>query len=69
MSDAIARVISDGTLSDDLRRKGLMRARQFSWETSVRRIREIYREVASMPDVAAAPAPTAGRETGGAPPR
>jgi glycosyltransferase involved in cell wall biosynthesis len=69
IADAIRRVITDQALSQDLRRKGLARARQFSWETSVRRIRDIYREVASVPNVAAAPAQSAGRETGGAPPR
>jgi glycosyltransferase involved in cell wall biosynthesis len=69
IADAIRRVITDQALSQDLRRKGLARARQFSWETSVRRIRDIYRDVASVPNVAAAPAQSAGRETGGAPPR
>jgi glycosyltransferase involved in cell wall biosynthesis len=67
--DPYRRVITDQALSQDLRRKGLARARQFSWETSVRRIRDIYREVASVPNVAAAPAHSAGQETGGAPPR
>src|SRR6476661_7165966 len=47
IADGIARVITDRTLSDELRSKGLARARQFSWETSVRRIREIYGEVAN----------------------
>jgi glycosyltransferase involved in cell wall biosynthesis len=69
IADAIARVITDRILSDELRSKGLARARQFSWETSVRRIRDIYCEVASLPDVAATPTRTAGREAGGAPPR
>jgi glycosyltransferase involved in cell wall biosynthesis len=69
IADAITRVITDRTLSDDLRHKGLARARQFSWETSVRRIRDIYGEVASVPAVAPAPAQTSRRETGGAPPR
>jgi hypothetical protein len=31
-------------LRTDLRRRGLARARQFSWEQSVRRVREIYSE-------------------------
>ena len=68
IAEAIARVITDATLSDELRRKGLARARQFSWETSVRRIRDIYCEVGSVSAVSAAARP-AGRETGGAPPR
>jgi len=69
IADAIRRVITDRALSDELRRKGLARAGQFSWETSVRRIRDIYCEVASVAQVATAPARPTGRETGGAPPR
>ena len=69
IADGIRRVIIDRQLSDELRRRGLARARQFSWETSVRRIRDIYGEVAAAPDMTAAPARTAERETGGAPPR
>jgi len=33
-------------LRRELRTKGLARARQFSWEASVRRVRDIYGEVA-----------------------
>ena len=69
IADGIRRVVTDRVLHDDLHHKGLARARQFSWETSVRRVREIYREVAAEPEVASAPARAAGRETGGAPPR
>jgi glycosyltransferase involved in cell wall biosynthesis len=68
IADGIRRVMTDSALRDELRRKGLARAHQFSWETSVRRVREIYREAAAAPGPAAAPA-AAGRETGGAPPR
>ena len=60
IADGIRRVISDRALSDDLRRKGLARARQFSWETSVRRIRDIYCAVASEPGMAAASTPSSG---------
>jgi glycosyltransferase involved in cell wall biosynthesis len=49
IADGIARVLCDETLRRDLRAKGLARARQFSWETSVRRVREIYGEVAQAP--------------------
>jgi glycosyltransferase involved in cell wall biosynthesis len=42
----IARVLTDETLRRDLRVKGLARARQFSWEASIRRVREIYCEAA-----------------------
>jgi len=38
-------VLTDDTLRRELRRKGLARARQFSWEASVRRVHDIYREV------------------------
>ena len=44
IADGIYRVLNDEQLRRDLRRKGLDRARQFSWETSVGRVREIYRE-------------------------
>jgi glycosyltransferase involved in cell wall biosynthesis len=46
IADGIYQVVTDRGLSCDLRRKGLARARQFSWEQSVRRVREIYEQVA-----------------------
>jgi glycosyltransferase involved in cell wall biosynthesis len=49
IADGIERVLSDETLRRDLRAKGLARARQFSWEASVTRVREIYGEVAQSP--------------------
>ena len=49
IADGIERVLSDETLRRDLRAKGLARARQFSWEASVTRVREIYGEVAESP--------------------
>jgi glycosyltransferase involved in cell wall biosynthesis len=39
------RVLDDSALADDLRRRGLVRARTFSWERSIARVREIYDEV------------------------
>jgi glycosyltransferase involved in cell wall biosynthesis len=45
IADGIYRVLSDEGLRRDLRRKGLARARQFSWAQSVRRVRDIYGEV------------------------
>ena len=45
IADGIYRVLTDEALRCDLRRRGLARARQFSWETSVQRVREIYAEV------------------------
>jgi glycosyltransferase involved in cell wall biosynthesis len=45
IADGIESVLADESLRADLRRRGLARARQFSWEQSVRRVREIYDEV------------------------
>jgi glycosyltransferase involved in cell wall biosynthesis len=47
IADALRRVLSDANLRADLRQRGLARARQFSWERSVHRVREIYGEVLS----------------------
>ena len=44
--DAIRRVLTEPALREDLRRKGLVRAKQFSWEQSVSRTRQIYLETA-----------------------
>ncbi len=49
IADGIERVLCDEALRRDLRAKGLARARQFSWEASVRRVREIYGEAAQAP--------------------
>ena len=46
IADGIERILTDDTLRCDLRRRGLARAGQFSWEASVRRVWETYREVA-----------------------
>jgi len=46
IADAIHRVLTDESVRAGLRRKGLARAHQFSWEASARRVREIYRQVA-----------------------
>jgi glycosyltransferase involved in cell wall biosynthesis len=67
IADGIYRVLTDVDLRSDLRRRGLARAKQFSWETSVRRVREIYGEVANMP-FAAATEPAAARRHAGVPP-
>jgi glycosyltransferase involved in cell wall biosynthesis len=45
IADGIHRVLTDESLRRDLRQKGVARAHQFSWETSVRRIRDIYQQV------------------------
>ncbi|MPZ18061.1 MAG: glycosyltransferase [Luteitalea sp.] len=46
IADAIRRVLTDCELRHELRARGLARARIYSWERSVRRVREIYDEVA-----------------------
>jgi glycosyltransferase involved in cell wall biosynthesis len=45
IAGAMHRVLTDEGLRADLRRKGLARAREFSWERSIARVREIYGEV------------------------
>jgi len=47
IADAMRRVLTDPALRQDLRERGLERARHFSWERSIRRVREIYGEVLS----------------------
>lgn len=45
--DGIHRVLTDQTLADELRRKGPLRAREFSWERSVSKTKELYEAVAA----------------------
>ena len=45
IADAMRRVLSDADLRADLRQKGLVRVKEFSWERSVKRVRAIYTEV------------------------
>jgi glycosyltransferase involved in cell wall biosynthesis len=63
IADGIYTVLTDERLRHEMRAKGLARARQFSWETSVRRVREIYQEVHDA-GRARATVPNAERETG-----
>jgi glycosyltransferase involved in cell wall biosynthesis len=44
--EGMHRILSDRALAQDLRMKGLVRAREFSWERSVARTFELYKEVA-----------------------
>jgi glycosyltransferase involved in cell wall biosynthesis len=46
IADGIERVLCDEALACELRARGLARAGQFSWERSVDRVWEIYREAA-----------------------
>jgi glycosyltransferase involved in cell wall biosynthesis len=45
IAEGIARVLVDRGLHADLRRRGLERSRQFSWEDSARKVLQIYRQV------------------------
>jgi glycosyltransferase involved in cell wall biosynthesis len=47
IADAMRRVLTEPSLRDDLRERGLKRVREFSWERSIRRVRQIYEEVLS----------------------
>ena len=44
---AMRRVLSDSTVRDDMVRKGLERAKQFSWDKAARETFEVYRKVAA----------------------
>jgi glycosyltransferase involved in cell wall biosynthesis len=46
IKEGIKRVLSDPVLREEMKRKGLQRAREFSWERSAARTREIYLETA-----------------------
>jgi glycosyltransferase involved in cell wall biosynthesis len=45
--EGMSRVMSDPAFAADLRARGMARAREFSWERSVQRIAELYKEVAA----------------------
>jgi glycosyltransferase involved in cell wall biosynthesis len=47
IADAIHQVLTDASLRDGMRERGFARARHFSWERSIKRVREIYQEVLS----------------------
>jgi len=46
IADAALSILSDASLSDDLRRRGLARAQHFSWDETARRTLDIYRRAA-----------------------
>jgi glycosyltransferase involved in cell wall biosynthesis len=48
IAEGIQTVLSDAGLRQTLSARGLARAREFSWEASVRRIHEVYMDVAAM---------------------
>jgi glycosyltransferase involved in cell wall biosynthesis len=47
IAGAVRMVLTDQTLREDLRRRGLARAREFSWAKAIERVRQIYEEVGS----------------------
>ncbi len=47
IAGALERVLADPALRADLSARGLARAREFSWERSIRRIRDVYQEVSA----------------------
>jgi glycosyltransferase involved in cell wall biosynthesis len=62
IADGIWEVLNDEGRRRDMRQKGLMRARQFSWEQSTKRVHDIYLEVAG----ATSPAPARSSRAAGA---
>ena len=49
IADGITRIIADDDLRAELRRRGLARAGDFSWEQSVKQVRRIYEEIEGEP--------------------
>ncbi len=45
LADAMYRVLTDEQLREELRQRGLARARQFTWDSTARQIIAVYREV------------------------
>ena len=58
IADGVLRVLSDDALRADLIRKGLARARQFSWDRSVRRTWDIYGRFAESSRSSRMPSPS-----------
>jgi glycosyltransferase involved in cell wall biosynthesis len=56
---ALHKVLVDAPLREKLKQRGYEQVQRFSWEASVRRILNVYREVAGEP--AATPAATAAQ--------
>jgi glycosyltransferase involved in cell wall biosynthesis len=47
IGNGMRRILDDPRFAEELRRKGLQRAREFSWERSVEKTQRVYREVAA----------------------
>jgi hypothetical protein len=43
--DGLRRVVSDRRFADELRARGLERAREFSWARSVEKTRQVYEQI------------------------
>jgi glycosyltransferase involved in cell wall biosynthesis len=50
IADGMRRALTDNDLRATLRERGLARAREYSWEQSVKRIHEVYLEVMQQPE-------------------
>jgi glycosyltransferase involved in cell wall biosynthesis len=61
IADGMYSVLTDQSVRQRLREKGLARARQFSWEASARRVHEIYTEVGGGNSCAKSSLPTRPR--------
>ncbi len=48
LTHALRRVVEDGSLADDLRRRGFEHVRNYSWDESARKLRALYREVGGV---------------------
>jgi glycosyltransferase involved in cell wall biosynthesis len=49
LAEALHRVVTDGALREELRARGLARARRFSWREAAERTVAVYREAAGTP--------------------
>jgi glycosyltransferase involved in cell wall biosynthesis len=48
LSRELLSLLSDDSRCEELRKRGLVRARQFSWDETARRMIEVYRKVAAL---------------------
>jgi glycosyltransferase involved in cell wall biosynthesis len=48
LSQAMARILTDPDLRQELRRRGMERSRQFSWGETARRTLAVYREAVRL---------------------
>ena len=60
---ALHRLLTDDDLHAELRRKGLQRARCFSWEQAARQTLDVYRAVVEAPNASSNPAQSARQTT------